>query len=221
MWDAIKNNKLYIYLSSLILLILISNCSSKTSFEEEKEIYAILSKLISENTGSKTTMIPPPLLEDLNDTTTLLAKKRDSFLKMIRTDSFKNKKFVIAIVPYLFSISENIKIDSLYQKDFSPLAEKLISLKENRPIKIEKIKPTRGNTLINAPEIERLKEDEIWDNFNEIFNCSRISFNSNYTKAIAVIGISKSKHDGYSTLILLEKVDDEWRIKYNKLLTVS
>lgn len=217
--DVINKFKI-INIIGISLIFLFSDCESKVKNCENQETYSILSLLISENTGTMAPSIPPPTpLNLLSDS--LYLKKRDSVIEMMKTEVWKNKRNIVAIDPYLFCSNRPITLDSEFSENYTPLLEKFKSLKEVVNIDIEKIIPTRGNTFIKLSSPKELQKLENWNKFNEIFNCSRIVFNRDCTRALAIIGITRSKLDGYSSLVLLKKINGNWVPIHYKALTIS
>ncbi len=203
----------------IILSILIFGCQSKIKTCEELETYSILSLLISNSIGPMNLPIQPPPPPELFDS--VYIKKRDSVFQLRETEDWKNQKYIAAINPYLFHNNKFITIDSAFREKYNPLLEKFISLDKGINIKIDKIIPTRGNVFIIKPSDEELQDRESWNKFNEIFNCSRIVFNENCTRALTIIGVTREKLDGYSSLVLLEKIDGNWVQIHAKTLTIS
>jgi len=229
-----------IILTIILLVLLNTTISCQNKINEQKEMYAILTLLINNYAGKKTALTPPPpypkdkfIVEKVSLKNGIEGKwvsKEDSLVYYkqfektlnefkVRT---KNKKYIIALTPYLFSNTKNVRLDSLFKKDYAPLMKRLNNLKENVLIDITKIVPIQGNTFIKSPTAqEEYRKNETWDNFDQVVNYSRISFNENYTKALVIIGVSRAKLDGYSALILLEKVNGKWVEVHNQLLNIS
>jgi hypothetical protein len=164
---------------------------------------------------------PPPPPQGSIDT---LALERDSIIKVIQSDSWKNQKQIGAINTKLRKVNGNDipRHDTIITKEYSFIFNKFLNDKLPSHLVIRKIKPTRGNIFIECPHNESLKNNsELWKTFDYIVSFSDVKFSDDLTKAVVYMGISYGKLNGWSAYFLLEKINKKWKIKHNKTFEIS
>ncbi|WP_420574188.1 hypothetical protein [Kordia sp.] len=65
------------------------------------------------------------------------------------------------------------------------------------------------------------REKNIFETIDILYNFSTINFNHNYTKALLVIGMSRGKLNGFTDLLVLEKINGKWKIIKRQNLQIS
>ncbi len=207
----------------LILLIFqvsfFASCSSKVNLEG-KDKYDILSLLIDKHTVP-ILVPPPPPPQGIIDTAAL---ERDSIIKIIQSDSWKNQKQIVAINTELRNVNSNDipRNDTIVPKEYSLIFNKFLNDKLPSPLVIRKIKATRGNVFIECPNNKSLTNNsELWKTFDCIVSFSDVKFSNDLTKAVVYMGISFGKLNGWSAYFLLEKINEKWIVKHSKTFEIS
>lgn len=126
-------------------------------------------------------------------------------------DSLMRIKLNIAIYPIMSPIMKrNFKLGEY--NSYSEIIDSSFLIKDNMEIPLYLIKSKKGHKLVKADTL-LLRKTKDWREYDLLFNISRISFNKDYSKAICMIGISRSALWGHGGLYLFEKDDeDKWKI---------
>jgi hypothetical protein len=206
-----------------LLSILIFSCSSKqSSTEDQLSVVAAVFVRIP-----KTLPPPPPPL--INNE----VKEEDNIdysqLKPLTFNYAINENFVYYDFDYINEISnqfmaykskelfEEKGLDSSYMK----LVQGLSGLKKSDKIDKAKLSELINDDLIfwDKQKITIQEKKEL--NITGIISFSRVSFNDEFTKAAVAVGDYSEHIGGGVSLYILEKIDNNWVIKYTKVLMMS
>lgn len=222
---TVNNNKMktkYILIS--VFFFSFFSCQNKNEREKYQEnLYSVLNTLVHDSKEFLKIIIatppPPPSNSSYNNKIQYLSEK-DSLGVLTYFYRESSKRKVISIESNLFGIRDEYNFRNIcnINKDLLDLFN---SKKEDEKIDISKITDFNKDTIIqfkkdyrNLPLIGGKKIDLL-------LNFSRIAFNKDYNKAIVILGELKGHLDGHSSLIYLEKENYHWKIKCQKILTIS
>ncbi|APG65580.1 hypothetical protein LPB136_09495 [Tenacibaculum todarodis] len=205
--------------SYLILVVIFFSCQKeKIRNYEEENTYQIVTSLLDEY---KSYIVLPPMLTRPPGAKNQKLTIQDSlWIYKYHYNQLINKK-TIAVNKNIFGVEKNYSFRGKCSIVDDKLLEKFNSLKENKKIDVSKVTIYGKDTLIQyKEEFKKLP----WSGFNKmdlLLNFSRIAFNKEYNKAIIIVGASKGRLNGVSTLLYLEKVNYVWQIKCQKGLSIS
>lgn len=154
---------------------------------------------------------PPPGLSD-----SLFQVKADSILDIVETESWQNQKFIVGLDTLMTPVESKITDSIIGYRD---LLEKLNGLKDTQQLKIKNIGKTRGVELTPVPVDSSGRPDYSSIDMRISFSC--IVYNKDGSKAMLVMGVSRGRLNGYASLLILEKVGNEWQIVKEKVLSIS
>lgn len=78
---------------------------------------------------------------------------------------------------------------------------------------LDGIKSNKGH-IINIADTLKMKESYDFDTLDIYYSFSKIWYNSDNSKAILEVGISRSRVSGYSTILCLKKLKNKWYIEH-------
>ncbi|MDE0536960.1 hypothetical protein [Tenacibaculum sp. L6] len=195
----------------------------KTRNYEEENTYQIIT-FLTEN--AKDFLVMPPVLS----IPPLPNAKSYNVRTMTCQDSVRGyeyhykqltKKKTIAIIDSLFSLKKTHSFRGECDMVDHKLLKKFNSLKTRKKIDISKITVYDKDTLIQYKKEFRKLSSKGFDKMDLLLSFSRIAFNDNFDKAIVFVGMSKGSLDGVSILVYLEKENYHWKIKCEKVLSIS
>lgn len=142
--------------------------------------------------------LPPPPKQGTNDT--IMSNKL--------IDSLKNVKLRVGIHPLM-----KVDIEKSGLKKTPVEFKSLVngSLKSKYLYSLNGLKSNKGNIPIVADTLT-LKNTCDFENFDLLFNFSRIWYDKTEKKAILEVGVSRSCMAGFSTIFCLEKKKNQWSI---------
>ncbi len=181
-----------LFLTILSICFFVSSCAQEN--EIMKEDYKIISKIIDEFTYP---LAPPPLIGSA-----------DTIIPKAKLDSLLRIKMVVAIDPAMES-SINKKGSDDMAKTFESIID--TSLPSKIIKNIDEILSEKEH-LVKLADTVDFKESYDFEQFDVLYNFSRIWYNKDETRAVFEVGISRSKLYGSSIIICLEKIDGEWSI---------
>lgn len=207
-----------------IFLLLFSSCKKmKTRNYEEENTYQIITFLTED---AKDFLVMPPVLS----IPPLPNAKNDNVRTMTCQDSVRGyeyhykqltKKKTIAIIDSLFSIKKTHSFRGECDLVDHKLLKKFNSLKTSKKIDISKVAVYDKDTLIQYKEEFRKLPWKGFDKMDLLLRFSRIAFNDNFDKAIVFVDMSIGHLNGVSILVYLEKENYHWKIKCEKVLSIS
>ncbi len=176
----------------------------------EKNTYEIIS-LITQEYGLPLPPVPPPPPAKLPS------------LKEMGWDSIKRLEQNIAVYPVLKNISNQFsKYPEEEDIEFKILLEKINKSKKALTLDLSKFN-VKKQFQLSIVDTFLLKKDKyhIEKNYDKLLIFHNISFNSEFNKAVTIIGVSIAPLNGYSSLVFLEKKNGKWIIKNSKTLSIS
>ncbi len=197
--------KYYICLLGIILIL--SSCQKRQDVLREQNTENLISYVIDKY--AKALPPAPPLPEDTISSWELSKETIDSVL---------NVKLDIAIYPILEKpfLHKEVKIE--IDKEYNDLIRDFSSIEGSHNIPIMPINKKSRHQVVLADTLI-LKKSKDWKEYDLLFQFSNISFNENFDKAAAAIGISRSALWGYGNLYLFEKKNKKWEtVKSIKLV---
>ena|SRR5690606_4744107 len=193
--------------TSLILFLFYFSCSDKNRIENI-ESFNIMSVLI-DNLAKPIIPPPEPNLSDIE-----FKNKSDSLYKTVTDNEFHEKEFVI----YIDTIKKIRSID-LNNSKYSNLIQKLVKLEQFENIDPAKIK-TIKNIKVHQYKVSSPNNID-WNETDMVISFSKVAFNSNYTEASIVVGVTRGRLNGYSFLAILKKSENGWGIISKITLSIS
>ncbi len=185
----------------LISWFVLASCN-KEEDGMETNTYQILSLLINE--FGKPIPPPPPPGEEYS-------------LSKLQLDSINNQKQQIGIYP---------KFKKLDYERVNEELNKSINYQEDdyvqKQLNISKIE-TKSQYHLTIVDTVKLKQNRryIEKNFDKLLSFHDIRYNNEYTKAETIIGVGMGPLNGFASLVILYKINGEWKIKETKLLQIS
>ena len=174
---------------------------SKTiTANEEAEVYTFLIDHFS-------TIYPiPPPPPSINDTTYVPPKIVPKAFSRV---GIRPKKFSISkedqerVEAYLNELNVNIDISNTNESDHT--------------LNLKSLNTSHKYKATYVTE----KSATLFSTINVLLNFSPVNFSKDHTKATVIIGVSKGKLNGFSAILVLEKVENSWKIVAQKMLTIS
>lgn len=212
------------YFLIIIFLLTFSSCKKmKTRNYEEENTYQIITFLTED---AKDFLVMPPILSipPLPNTKNYNARTmtcQDSVRGYEYHYKQLTKKKTIAIIDSLFSLKKTHSFRGECDLVDHKLLKKFNSLKTSKKIDISKVAVYDKDTLIQYKEEFRKLPWKGFDKMDLLLRFSRIAFNDSFDKAIITVGMSKGSLDGVSILVYLEKENYHWKIKCEKVLSIS
>lgn len=227
-------NKISNLFISAVFLIIIS-CSQNDN-REITNAYLIISKLTKKL--SVPVKLPPPIypdsfiIDEVSKEYKIKGKwktKKDSIenfescgkeLKN-RSEELQNKKQVIEFYPYLYSIDVHTSLSNCSDKDYKELYKAATKNTDRIKLDISKIVVKRNDSLIyfNSELLDKNSRD--FFKLHIALSFSNITFNEDFSKAVIMGSLNRSKLDGISILYFLEKKNNEWQIVCEEGLSIS
>jgi len=230
---------LKIYVSTIILLIILSSCNQEGEIKNRYQVISLLYTNLVDSTDNIHSVLPgPPPKTDSSLTKKQLDSIDLAYLKLTQkliSENFKkkkiSKKYKIAIYPVLNNKSNlNFELNIEF-KEYKNLFDKLNNNNNNNNnsnsknvdnIDISKIHTNRNDSIFYFNDNLLKKYDKDFHEFDYLINFSNVVFNKNYSRAIIVCSISSSKLASVSSIYFLEKTKNgRWIIEFEKELTIS
>lgn len=189
----------------ILSLVLISCSKNKTLSDEDLNTIKIINVLIDKYAKP----IPPPPPRNISE------KELEVFLK--NTEMNKNgwldKKMKVSIDPRMIPLNKSSIDNDLYGIFVNSHDD--MNFNQNLKIIQFDITPTRKNNISYLDTT--LTKKEKYKNSNILIAFSRISFSTNYSKAILKITFNRGWSSGFSHICFLEKLKNgTWQVKYEK-----
>lgn len=218
----VNNTNKYIF---LIITLLFLSCKEKqqASTIEEENTYQIITFLTED---AKDFLVMPPVLY----IPPLPNAKNYDVRAMTCQDSVRDykyhykqltKKKTIAVIDSLFSLKETHSFRGECDLVDNQLLKEFNNLRVSKKLDISKVTVYDKDTLIQYKEEFRKLPWKGFDKMDLLLSFSRIAFNDSFDKAIITVGMSKGSLDGVSILVYLEKENYHWKIKCEKVLSIS
>lgn len=206
-------------LFGVVFLILFS-CKSDVRIQETEDLYQVISLLYDKSIKDVDVPFPPPPPGEYKGLTEQDSIRIDSVIKKVKEER-ANKRFIVAINPYLFSIKKEYKIDNCAEYNYF-LKEKMITTnKDSIKLDISRINNQRNDSIIYFSNDLLENNSRDFYKFDITLGFSNVIFNAKKTKALIISGIGYSRLSGFSTLHFLEKRKNKWEIVCEKGLTIS
>lgn len=212
------------YFLIIIFFLTFSSCKKmKTRNYEEENTYQIITFLTED---AKDFLVMPPVLS----IPPLPNAKNDNVRTTTCQDSVRGyeyhykqltKKKTIAIIDSLFSLKKTHSFRGECDLVDNQLLKEFNNLRVSKKLDISKVTVYDKDTLIQYKEEFRKLPWKGFDKMDLLLSFSRIAFNDSFDKAIVTVGMSKGSLDGVSILVFLEKENYHWRIKCEKVLSIS
>ena len=188
----------------IILVLLISNtffsCNDYTQkYDEINHTHEVINTLVDKFTKP----IPAPPNEEKN----------------INPNSSQNKILKVGINPIMqpIGVDYSLKIKEILS-DIGFKIEIDHSKEKNLKLSLESLKKEGKYLTIGY---FKGNEKDIYDKIDFLYSFSTINFNEDYTKAVLILGVSRSKLSGFADLIVLKKVNNQWYIIKRQNLQIS
>ncbi len=219
----VNNTNKYVF---LIIVLLFLSCKEKQKISnniEEENTYQIIT-FLTEHAKDFLVMSPVLYIPPLPNA------KDYNVRRMTCQDSVKGykyhykqltKKKTIAIIDSLFSSKETYSFRGECDLVDNQLLKKFNNLRESKKLDVSKVTVYDKDTLIQYKEEFRKLPWKGYDKMDLLLSFSRIAFNDSFDKAIVTVGMSKGSLDGVSILVYLEKENYHWKIKCEKVLSIS
>ncbi len=193
----------YLAILAFVLTSLNLSCNFQRSSQELTDIYNLV-------IDSAIMPFPPPPPESDNNL---------SMPKKVR-DSLKAIKLDIAISNQL-ELYDKQSFNIFGYENYQSAKKNLIDNKNQTLIRKHWLKTKKGHN-ISVIDIKDVNKSELFEKYNAVTSLSNIGFNLNKDKAITIVGISYApKLSGTVILYFLEKINDEWKIKHKKAISIS
>lgn len=207
-----------VFYGCILSLFLFSSCEQH--IEEEENTYQIVSMLIKKT--QRKSNLPPsfPPSPDKGTLHRFTVKDSLNIYKYYFEQSFKS--WVIEVNNNMSGTNTkyNLKSNCVYRSN--ELLKHYYSLKNDVFLDINKISSANNlDSIINKDNSNKIYSDLKLGKPKMRVSFSRIAFDKNYSKALLVMSVEFGKLDGFSALIFLEKEYFHWKIKCEKLLTIS
>lgn len=189
----------------ILSLVLISCSKNKTISEEDRNTVEIINVLIDKYAKP----IPPPPPRNISE------KELAIFLEdtEMNKSGWLDKKMKVAIDPRMVPLHKSSIDDNLYRIFLN--AQDGMNFDQNRKIIQYEFTPTRENSISYLDTT--LTKKEKYKNSDVLIAFSRISFSTNYSKAILKITFNRGWSSGFSRICFLEQLKNgTWIIKYEK-----
>lgn len=216
---ALNVIKYYInFLSYLTLLgFVLLSCEKENSV-----VFSEKHKIISFLLDTQTTPIlvpPPPVPLGTADT---LSSERDSIIKVIRSDNWKNQQLTIAVNKKLTELNLDKIIKNEIPNDYEFIFNEQLFIIDNNPLVVPLLKTKKGHNLSIAPTIDSLRSNsKLWDSFDVIVSFSEIIFSKDFKKAVLIFGESFGRRNGASHFLFLKKEDRNWKVQKSITYEIS
>lgn len=182
-------NKLISLCFSLILSGIVVQCHSQELSPDDKRIIALMVDKFS------LPLPPPPPLDS-----------KDTVIPERVLDSLRQIKMIVAVHPRMGRHLDSRGMKEIPQDYISFIDTTL----HNKYISsVKDIYSKKRHTIVLADTIE-LKKSYDFDEFDMLFTFSRIWYNSEKTKAVFEVGVSRSRLAGFATIFCLEKDQNNW-----------
>ncbi len=182
----------------ILLVFLLLSCNKKNDKTEENT-YRIISYIIGNMQNSALFVPLPPPLEGCSHTI------KDSLLSYKKFYNVYHKQKTIAIVKEMSCRNQKYTLGNDCSIDVTELLDKFNKLKETKFIDINKMGRNNNTFIYYDKDFKKLQGKGFGSKMDLVFSFSRIAFNSEYNKAIVVVGVSMGRLNGVSVLFYLEK----------------
>ncbi|WP_282159628.1 hypothetical protein [Ulvibacterium marinum] len=179
---------------SLILtsLLFISGCKQTAKIHDpDKEL---ISWIVDEIAFP---LPPPPPIES-----------KDAIILKRIVDSLLSIKLIVAVYPVMDATIENSELKNI-PNGFQELIDTIPDTKYITTT--EGIKSQKGHTIV-LPDTTKMKDSYDFNDFDLLFNFSKIWYNRGGTRAIFEVGVSRSGLAGGAAIFCLEKVKGKWQV---------
>ncbi|HEY9186115.1 MAG TPA: hypothetical protein VIM94_12395 [Salegentibacter sp.] len=188
------------FLLLFFLSILFFSCELFSQNKTQQEEGRIISLLIDELAMPLPVPPPPP--------------KDGTPAKKINIDSLEKVKVRLIVDTTMFQVKINHNLPEGYNK-YKSLKNELKKLPE-KSINKDLIESKKGHHLIFGASL-----DDYVGKYSQMVTFSRISFNSEFNKAVLLAGHKTHERAGFMNLYLLRKENGKWKIIYKKNVEVS
>lgn len=198
--------KYFIY--TLGIIFVLSSCQKNQDILREQNTEDLISYVIDKY--AKALPPAPPLP---GDTISNWELSKETI------DSIRNVKLDIAIYPILEKpfLNKEVNLEKV-DDEFNDLIKNFPTIEASQKIPIMAIDKKSRHDVVLADTLI-LKKSRDWKEYDLLFQFSNVSFNENFDKAVATIGISRSALWGYGNLYLFEKKNEKWEtVKSIKLV---
>lgn len=180
-------------MKNLVIIISVSltlSCSDNTKSTQVNEVISFM-------IDKKAFPLPPP---PVGDTTIVMNEKT--------TDSLINVKLKVALYP---------KAEILSEKEFKRIPEEykgVFNLEDNfkKKITLDGITSKKGHEVVIADTTELQKFKDFKD-FDLLFWFSDFYFSEDNQKVLFILGVSRSRLWGSSSIYILKKEFEQWQIE--------
>jgi len=208
----------YIY---YLLLATIIGCNSNLDIKKENTFQIMHSVFarIQELTEPQLGFPPPPVDENGNE---IYVTSRKDSLKIceIYYKLKKTKKIFAVHSKFTPSMSENISVFKNCAS-FEELSIKLRKSNDSTSIDLSKITINKKDSLVYYKNTFLTKGTRDFKHVDFVVSLSPLVFNSNYTKAMIVVGVHTSSLAGATQIFCLEKKNYVWQVICIKELSIS
>jgi len=201
-----------------ILLFVFISCSNGNEINEEINVIIKMYNSISKS-------IPPPPKPSIDSeiSDSIINKTDFNSLKTINFKYAINKKFI------------NFETEKASNRFRVYKSKELITLTDEDYSLVAKFNSNNSNELINEKAFIDFNEEEITfidqqfinkedkkeKGIDGIVSFSKVSFSDDKNKAAIAVGIHRGKLDSSLTIYILERLDEEWKIKSYNVVEVS
>ena len=205
------------FLVITVSMLLVLSCDNKNEI-----VFVEKHKIISFLLDTQTTPIlvpPPPVPFGTADT---ISSERDSIIKVIRSDNWKNQQLTIAVNKRLTELNLDKIIKNEIPNDYEFIFNEQLFIIDNNPLIVPLLKTKKGHNLSIAPTIDSLRSNsKLWDSFDVIVSFSEIIFSKDFKKAVLIFGESFGRRNGASHFLFLKKEDGNWKVQKSITYEIS
>ncbi|WP_163517214.1 hypothetical protein [Gelidibacter japonicus] len=207
----------------ILLYVLALSCTSNQSQEnQELAVIAAVYKMVPKELPPPP---PPPPNSEVKEENNINYSK----LKPLAFNYAINENFVYYDFDYINGISNRFipyKSNELFQEkildsSYMKLVERLSELKEIEKIDKAQLDKIVHNDIVFWDKQTITIEEKKENNLSGIISFSKVAFNDEFTRAVVVVGNYFEHIGGGVGLYILEKIDNNWVIKYTKTLIMS
>lgn len=190
-------------LSSILILGIAYSCQNKLKDHNLVEEEGAIISLFIDKMAVAYPVPPPPPMDSL-----------EMVIQQTNWDSISRIKTDIIVDTVMFTINRKSDLPLKY-KAFQFLVESIIKLPK-KSIHKNFLQSKEGHHLIFGNSL-----DDYTGKYPQMVGISRIAFNEEKDMAAVYAGYSTHSLAAYLNLYLLKKMDGEWKIVYEKNISVS